>query len=161
MNTFRGITRLLAVSVITTCLSSPAVGEEAGHADHEEARNVIGPFIGITGEGRRENGLALGIEGAHFFTENFGIAGVLEYTAGDIEALVGVVPLVFRTGPWRAYAGPGFENGDAAEDNEFLVRIGAEYSIEAGDIEIGPQLNFDIVDGDVVVVIGVFFGNPF
>lgn len=158
----RSINKILAFGILTLTMSSATFGNEAEEAENgEERRNSIGVFVGIAEEERRENGIALGIEGTHFFTESFGIGGVLEYTFGDIDALVGSVPLIYRTGRWKAYAGPGFEDGDASEDAEFLVRIGAEYGFEAGPIEIAPQLNIDVVDGDAVLVIGVLFARPF
>lgn len=148
-----------AASIAGVLLASPGFAEEAG--GESEKINTIGVFVGITSEDRRDKGLAIGIEGSHFFSESLGIGGVLEYTFGDIEALVGAVPLVFRTGKWKFYAGPGFESGDAAHGAEFLVRAGTEYGFEVGSIEIAPQLNVDFVDGDDVLVVGVLFARPF
>lgn len=150
---------LNAVSATTLLLMPPVFAEEAGA--EEEKNDSLGVFVGITSEERRDKGLALGVEGSHFFTESFGVGGVLEYTFGDIDTLVGAVPLVYRRGKWKLYAGPGFESGDASHGTEFLVRAGTEYSFEVGSIEIAPQLNIDIVDGDTVLVGGVLFAKPF
>lgn len=140
-------------------LAAPAFAEE--EREEERENNSIGLFVGITDEDRRETGLALGIEGSHFFTESVGVGGVLEYTFGDIDALVGLVAPMYRSGKWKIFAGPGFETGDATDGTEFLVRVGTEYGFEVGSIEISPQFNVDFVDGDTVVVIGVLFAKPF
>ncbi|MBT8442521.1 MAG: hypothetical protein KJO76_09060 [Gammaproteobacteria bacterium] len=155
-----------SIAAVSTCLltlslMTSAFGEEGHAVDEAEKRNTIGVFVGFTSEERRERGLALGIEGGHYFTESFAISGVLEYTFGDIDALVGAVPLVYRTGEWRFHAGPGFESGETTDGTEFLVRVGTEYGFEAGSIEIAPQLNIDFVDGDAVFVVGVLFARPF
>jgi hypothetical protein len=149
-----------AAAIAGLLLAPPVFAEEAGE-EEKEKNNSIGLFVGLTSEDRRDKGLALGIEGTHFFTESFGIGGVIEYTFGDIETLVGVVPLVYRTGKWKFYAGPGFEDGDASNDAEFLVRAGTEYGFEVGSFEIAPQFNVDFVDGDAVIVVGVLFARPF
>lgn len=158
------IVRRLAYSIVLICfatlsLMSPALGEEAG--EEAEKSNFIGVFVGITSEERREKGLALGIEGGHYFSRSFAIAGVLEYTFGDIDTLVGAVPLVYVADKWKLYAGPGFEDGDASDHIEFLVRAGVEYGFEVGSIEIAPQLNVDLVDGDAVFVVGALFARRF
>jgi hypothetical protein len=69
--------------------------------------------------------------------------------------------LGFRTGQWKFFAGPGFENGDTTNGTEFLVRVGGEYGFEVGPIEIAPQLNVDFVDGDAVLVIVALFAKRF
>jgi len=150
---------LIAVSAATLLLMPPVFAEEAGA--EEEKNNSLGVFVGVTSEERREKGLALGVEGSHFFTESFGVGGVLEYTFGDIDTLVGAVPLVYRRGKLKLYAGPGFEDSDASDNPEFLIRAGTEYGFEVGSIEIAPQLNIDFVDGDTVLVVGVLFAKPF
>lgn len=139
----------------------PILQAFAAEEEEKKTNHSVGFFVGITSETRRDRGLALGIEGTHFFSQSFGVGGVLEYTFGDIDAWVLSVPLVLRTGKWKVYAGPGIEGGDLTEDGEFLVRAGAEYGFEVGSIEIAPQLNFDFVDGDVITVVGVLFAKPF
>ncbi|MFW2404497.1 MAG: hypothetical protein ACN4GT_07005 [Gammaproteobacteria bacterium] len=152
----------VAICLLAFTMSSATFGNETEEsAGEEETRNSIGIFVGITSEERREKGLALGIEGGHYFSESLAISGVLEYTFGDIDTLVGAIPLVYRMGEWRVYAGPGFEDGDATDGTEFLVRVGTEYGFEVGSIEIAPQLNVDFVDGDAVFVVGFLFARPF
>lgn len=159
MNLRQLVASIFVIYMTTLSLMPPALGEEAG--EEAEKANFIGVFVGITSEQRREKGLALGIEGGHYFSRSFAIAGVLEYTFGDIDTLVGAVPLVFVMDRWKLYAGPGFENGDASKDTEFLVRAGVEYGFEVGSIEIAPQFNIDFVDGDAVFVVGALFARRF
>lgn len=67
-----GISSSLALAlVIADLLSSPVWAEEAQHGDHEEEhakehhefhKNVVGVFVGITGEDRRDRAFTLGLE---------------------------------------------------------------------------------------------------
>ncbi len=159
MNLRELATSIFVICVTTLSLMPPAFGEEAG--EEAEKANFIGVFVGITSEERREKGFALGIEGGHYFSRSFAIAGVLEYTFGDIDTLVGAVPLVYVMDKWKLYAGPGFEDGDASDHMEFLIRAGVEYGFEVGSIEIAPQFNIDFVDGDAVLVVGALFARRF
>jgi hypothetical protein len=129
-------------------------------AVHHYHKNVAGVFAGMTHAGRRENEPALGLEYQRRLNENFGIGIVTEYTFGEADLWVVVIPVVFHTGHWKFYAGPGIEDGH--HGTEELVRLGGEYSFEFSDgWEIAPQVNVDFVDGDEVWVFGVFFAKGF
>lgn len=151
---------ILTITLVWCLVAPPAYSESAEEAEQEK-NNTLGIFVGITEEERRENGLALGVEGSHYFRPSFGVAGVVEYTFGDIDAWVIVAAPVYRTGRWKFWLGPGIEESDASDDVEFLVRAGTDYSFEVGSFEIAPQLNFDFVDGDIVAVLGVLFAREF
>ena len=149
-------TALIAFAVF----NQPAAAESAEHG-HEYAPNLVAAFVGITSEDRRENGLSLGLEYERRLSRSFGIGALAELTFGDIEVWVFAVPFAFHTGPWKFYVAPGFENADDTDDNESLIRVGGEYGFEVGRWEIAPQLDVDLVDGDVVLVGGVTFGWGF
>ena len=137
---------------------TPATHNEE-HAEHHFHSNVVAFFVGATHEGRRDNGLALGIEYERRLNDWFGIGALAEHTFGDLDFWVYAVSFAYHADPWKFYVAPGVENGDRG--GESLVRIGAEYGFEVGGWEIAPQLDIDFVDGDQVAVFGVTFGKGF
>jgi len=148
----------VAASWLMTAL--PAFAESAEH-EHEYEPNLLAVFVGITSEERRDKGLALGLEYERRLSKSFGIGALAERTFGDLDFWVVAFPLAYHRGPWKFYVAPGWETEDRTHDNEFLARIGGEYAFEAGSIEISPQVDLDIVDGDAVFVFGVTFGKGF
>jgi hypothetical protein len=141
--------------------SANALAEESAHGndlDHHE--NVVGIFAGITHGGRRKNEPALGVEYARHISGNFSIGAVAEYTFGDAEVWVFVVPFAYSVGHWKMYVAPGIEDGHHGKEN--LVRLGVERAFEmSGGWEIAPQLNVDFVDGEDVWVIGALIARRF
>ena len=113
----------------------------------------------MTGEGRRENGLAIGIEGERRLTKLFGIGGLAEYTFGDIDFMVLAVPFVFHFDELKVYAAPGVE--EVFNDGAVLLRVGVEYGFEVGKYEVAPQIDYDFVSGDNALIMGVFIGRHF
>ena len=126
---------------------------------HEFHRNFVAGFIGVTHEGRRDNGFALGIAYERILNESFGIGVIAEHTFGDFNFWVYAVPFAYRTGRWRMYIAPGVEDGE--DSTESLVRLGVEYAFEVGRLEIAPQLAVDFVDGEEVLVLGAVIGKGF
>ena len=126
---------------------------------HDSQRNFVAGFVGVTHEGRRDNGAALGIAYERFLTSSFAIGVFAEHTFGDHDFWVYGVPFAFHPGPWRLYVAPGVEEGD--HGTEALVRLGVEYAFELNTWEISPQLAVDFVDGEEVAVLGVVFGKRF
>ncbi|RLA31915.1 MAG: hypothetical protein DRR11_09610 [Gammaproteobacteria bacterium] len=116
-------------------------------------------FIGLTSEDRRESGLALGIEYEYRLNRSFGIGVLAEHTFGDVDTTVYAMPFAYHSGRWKAYVGPGIEDGDLG--NESLWRVGAEYAFEVGRWEVSPQLDIDFIDGDTALVLGVTIGKGF
>ena len=150
----------ITIAAIATwmMLTTPAFADSE---EHEFEPNLLAVFVGITSEDRRDNGLAVGLEYERRLSKSFGIGALAERTFGDIDTWVFAAPFAYHTGPWKFYAGPGFENADETDENEFLVRVGAEYGFEVGSWEIAPQVDLDFVDSDAVFVFGVTFGKGF
>ena len=71
-------------------------------ATHEFHRNIVAGFVGVTHEGRRDNGFALGIAYERLLTESFGIGVIAEHTFGDFDFWVYAVPFAYRAGRWFA-----------------------------------------------------------
>ena len=126
---------------------------------HESHRNFVGGFVGGAHEGRRGDGSALGIGYVRRLTESFGIGVIAEHTYGDFDFWVYAVPFAYQAGRWKLYIAPGVE--DDGESTESLVRLGAEYAFEVGNLEIAPQLAMDYVGGEKVLVFGVVIGKWF
>lgn len=158
------IRSVLTVLWLITAASAVATGDdgdshESGH--HGEFHpNTIGGFIGITGEDRRERALTLGIEYERRFTERFGLTLSAERVLGDLDFTVVTVPLAIHVEEWIFSVGPGYEMPDEGSDHH-LVRVGASRVFTVGNTEYVPKINLDFIDGDVVIVGGLFVGLGF
>jgi hypothetical protein len=170
-----------------------AAGAEAAHessAGHEAAdehhfhRNLIAGFVGVTREeahdGGHESALTVGLDYTRWISKSFGIGVGIERAYGDLDFTVYTIPLSYRTGAWKLFAGPGWEDADdhgsvdhgveepgghgEQEDHggtEFLVRAGLEYAFEFERYEVSPKIMVDYVDDDFAVIAGLSFGYGF
>jgi hypothetical protein len=135
-------------------------GSSTGHGDAHYHKNLVGVFTGVTHGGRRKNAGALGFEYERRLSERFGLGVTAEYTFGDADVWVAVVPFAYHAGQWKLYVAPGVEDGH--HGTEELLRLGAEYAFEFADgWEIAPQINVDLVDKEDVWVFGVVFAKGF
>ena len=149
---------LLSVFLSITVLTVPAATyaqehdnkTEAGHG--EELHNSLELFLGAT-HSDGENNFSIGGIYEHRFNHALGMGGTAEYTP-DEGTWVLVVPFfVHPVEPWRLTIGPGVEMHGGEE--EFLFRLGGSYEFVSENWAIAPEVNFDLVDGDVIVVFGV------
>lgn len=136
-----------------------AESEEHEH-EHEYHVNTLYGFIGITGKDRRDRAGTVAIEYERRFNPRWGLAAGAEHAFGDLDFTVFTVPVVFHSGDWGFYAGPGLEKSDH-HDSEFLVRVGVVYEFETGSVILAPKFNVDFVDGDAVLVGGLAIGFGF
>lgn len=157
----RGVTRtlILACFLIPPLAQAENVHNEHG-AEHGFHRNVVGVFLGGTGENRRDADFTFGIGYERFINESFGIGGIIERAFGHHDFWILAMPFAYHTGDWKWYIAPGVENKDG-HSNEFLVRVGAEYVFDVGGIEVSPQLAVDFVDGHNEYILGVIFAKGF
>ncbi len=161
----------LQLAVLCAVCTSPVYAQSDEHESsehelssaHESAygshKNVVAFFVGVTHEGRRENGAALGIAYERLLNESFSIGVFAEHTFGGDDFTVYAVPFVYWVDRWKFLVAPGIEDG--GHGTESLVRLGAEYVFEVGTLEIAPQLAMDYVGGEKVLVLGVVFGKGF
>ena len=149
--------------------------EEGDHGHHH--KNILSAFVGVTGEDRRAEAFTIGLDYNRWVTPSFGVGAGVERAFNDPDFTVWTVPLSYRWGSWKLFAGPGWEvledddnahspvsrSGDGSGEGgtEFLVRVGVEYAIPVGRYEIAPKLMADFIDGDAVFVLGVGFGLGF
>lgn len=166
------------LAAVLCALCAPAVHAQAanhGANDHESAsgesassqeseqeahKNVLALFAGVTHDGRRNNGAALGVAYERLLTESFGIGVIAEHTFGDADFTVYMLAFGVRIDRWKLYVAPGVEDSDE-HGTEPLVRLGAEYALVAGTWEISPQVAVDFVEGDEVLVLGFVFTRGF
>jgi hypothetical protein len=132
-----------------------SANEGHGHGFH---KNVIGGFVGFTGEdnrsgGGRERALTIGLEYERRFSEAFGVIVEAERAFGDLDFTVITVPFVYHRGPWAFSAGPGIEIPEHGDD-EFVFRVAGVYAFDRGGYELAPKIGLDFVASEVV-----FFGG--
>lgn len=127
---------------------------------HEFHRNMLFGFVGITGEDRRERAGTVAIEYERRLNERWGLSAGVEHAFGDLNFTVFTVPVVFHSGKWGFYAGPGIEKPED-HGSEFLFRAGVVYEFEAGNVVLAPKFAVDFVDGDTVLVGGLAIGFGF
>ena len=155
--------RFLSAALIGLVVSVASLAEESHESDndrHEHGfhKNVIGGFVGITGEdnrsgGGRERAVTLGLEYERRFSETFGVIVEAERAFGDLDFTVITVPFVYHRGPWAFSAGPGIEIPDDGED-EFVFRVAGAYAFDRDGYELAPKVGLDFVDSELV-----FFGG--
>jgi len=154
----------LAAACVALVCTSPLLAEESHGEPHGEGHgyhpNVIALFAGVTSEERREGSFTLGLEYHRRFNDSFGVGVVAEHVFADHEFNVVAIPFSWYVGQWKLFAAPGFEKSDH-HDREFLARVGVEYAIPVGKIEISPQIMVDFVDDDSVIVFGLALGKGF
>jgi hypothetical protein len=157
--------RLLRWTALALLVASAALHADETHQDdpHHEGPHHVGSwgvFVGSATEGVREGDLTLGLEYSHYIARNWAMAAVAEYTFGDADTWVFVLPAVYLIDDWRLFVGPGFERH--AGENEFLVRTGIGYAFQfENNWEIEPQFNIDWIGGDEVVVWGLYLARTF
>ena len=150
---------LIAIAVLAP---TGAFAEETHAADRSYSRHMLGLFVGAAHEefGRRDNGLALGLEYEYRFESRFGAGVILEHTYGNLDTWVYALPFAYHNGPWKLYAAPGVEEGEAG--SEAMLRLGVEYGFHVGNWEISPQVDVDFIEREgEVFVLGLTFARGF
>jgi hypothetical protein len=167
-NALPTLVAILAVGIFAT---STSLAEEH-HDSHEEShehtfhKNMIGAFIGFTGEDNREGSgreraFTLGLEYEHRFAESAAVLVAAERAFGDLDFTVITGSLVYHHGPWAFSAGTGIEIPDDDHDNELLFRIASTYAFNLGDYEVAPKAGLDFINNEVVFFGGLVVGFGF
>lgn len=150
--------------VFTLAATAPVFAESEGHEQthhgHEYHVNTLYGFFGITGEDRRDRAGTIAIEYERRINKRWGLAVGAEHAFGDLDFTVFTIPVVFHSGQWALYAGPGLEKA-SGHDDELLFRVGVAYEFEVGKAIFAPKFNVDFVDGDAVLVGGLAIGFGF
>ena len=157
----------IAIGLMVSVASLAEENQEPANDGHEHGfhKNVIGGFVGFTGEdkrsgGGRERALTLGLEYERRFSEAFGVLVAAERAFGDLDFTVITVPLAYHRGPWAFSAGPGVEFLDHGED-EFVFRVAGVYAFNRGGYELAPKVGLDFVASEVVFFAGLVIAFGF
>jgi len=139
------------------------VEEEPGGKAEPESKvgsHVASLFVGGSSE-RGEGGFTVGAEYAYRFRPKWSVGAFGEYTAGSLDAVaLGAAVFFFPIEPLALMAGPGVEFEDGAA--EALLRVGAAYEFEVGEIILAPGVYVDIVNGGrKVIIAGLNIGKRF
>jgi hypothetical protein len=151
---------IAALLFLLLSASSPVLADETSAEETpEDKKNTLALLLGGTFEARRENGFTVGLEYERRLNATVGVGIAGEHVFGDLDFTIVVLPVFFHTGSWKFLVGPGIEDGDTS--SEFMVRFGGAYEFDVSGWIIAPGMDFDLVAGDVVPVIGVAIGKEF
>lgn len=157
----RRVLCLAAGLLVASVPGAMAQADRAHGAAEELPAHVLGLFVGNTIEDRRSeeprDGATVGLEYEYRPSAHWGVGIGVEHAGGGIDSGVLVLPVARHSGPWKFYAGPGIERRD--EGTEGLLRVGVEYGFHVGGIEVSPQVDLDLVDGERLFVFGVVFAR--
>ena len=148
---------LLSVFLSIAVLIAPASAFAQEHDDEidtghgEELHNSLELFLGAT-RSDGDNNFSVGAIYEHRFNHARGMGGVAEYTPEEGTWVLVVPFFVHPVEPWRLNIGPGVEMHGG--EKEFLFRLGGSYEFVQKNWAVAPEVNFDLVDGDVNVVFG-------
>jgi len=168
---------------LPTCLVAgalillPSLGmaqESDSEPGERERRNAVELFVGgVTETEESASGFGFGIEYNRRFSRRWSIGvEAIELSTTDVTRnwLV-VFPVYFHvTEGLGVKAGPGIEGskeesedgGGTESTTQFALRLGAGYEFELGErFTLTPEINADLIGGNVTWVYGVSFGLRF
>jgi hypothetical protein len=167
----------LIVSLLLTLPSEVAASDRL--PEHHEGepihKNAVELFLGNS-HTEHHDGFSVGVIYEYRFPGTIaGIGGLAEYAAGDFKHWILGVPLFAHPyAGWRFVLAPGVElrendeahgeeqNSEHGENkNELLLRLGVGYEFEMNKWSITPEINFDFVEHENVLVYGISFGRKF
>jgi len=154
--------------LVVSTAASPVLAEEEEQSDQ---RNVVSLVLGGSSN-KDENAFAVGLDFEHRVHPLLGVGAVVEYAAGDIDAvsLLGVVDLhlwkglAIQTGPGVEFVREEEEVGEGTTSvnrTEFLYRVGLVYEFEIGRLLVIPQVHYDYSSGKDSVVYATALGFKF
>jgi opacity protein-like surface antigen len=149
----------------------PLTAQEA-ETDEAEYRSSFELFVGgVTETEESASGFGVGVEYNYRLSSRWSIGvEAIEISTTDVSRdwLV-VFPVYFHiTESFGVKAGPGLEGSlEKSEDGsesktQFALRLGAGYEFELGErFTITPEINADLIGGNVTWVYGLSFGLRF
>lgn len=167
------ISLLLQLPLVLLCLAPPVAAQEAGE-EEAEYRNAVELFVGaVTETEESASGPGIGIEyQRHLSTRwSLGIEAIEISTTNVSRGFLVVVPLYFNlVGGLGLKAGPGIEGsreepedgGEGESTTRFAMRFGAGWEFELGKrFTLTPEVNMDVIEGNLTWVYGLSFGVEF
>ena len=171
---------IIASLIFALSLSWAAEADEAhGEASHDFHRHHAAFIVGVTEGEDSKSGFSLGVDYEYRFSELFGLGGVVEYTGGDFDHVLLLVPVFIH--PYKGWllnvaAGAEIheeheehgvhveheEDGDNERTADWVARVGAAYQFHFGErYTIAPEVNVDFTEHETAFAYGVAFGVGF
>ena len=166
------ISSFLLSLLLLTGFRSPLAAQD--NAEEKEYRNSVELFLGVVTETEESaTGPGIGIEYKRHLSDRWSLGiEAIELSTNDVSRdFVVVVPAYYRlVGGLGVKAGVGLEGskskpedgGTSETETQFLVRFGAGWELELGRrFTLTPEVNLDLVGGEVSLVYGVSLGLGF
>lgn len=161
---------------LSLAASADEAHEEAAHDFH---RHHVALIVGGAEGEDSKSGFSLGADYEYRFNELLGLGGLVEYTGGDFDHVLLLVPVFIHPYKgWLFNVSPGVEiheeheeHGELEEHGEgddndrtadWVVRVGVAYQFHVGErYTIGPEVNVDFTEHETAFAYGVAFGVGF
>jgi len=153
------VNHLKNIFAVTLCVGiTIAQAADPGEAfsPHHHAAGFLGAGLETKHDGReKEIGIALGGEYGYRFAPKWSFGGVLEGLGKDtLRDTVVAVPISFHpSGPWRLFAGPGYEFTEKKDKALLRTGVGYEFHLR-GHWTLSPEIIIDFISGGAVTVLG-------
>jgi hypothetical protein len=164
---------VLALVFLLVLMPTDLFADEAEHSHEEKThphhhRHHAALFLGgthadveIETEGgireESEDAFTVGVDYEYRVSPPFGVGGLVEYAAGDLETTILAGALfIHPVGGLKFVLAPGVEH--EGDENEFLFRAGVYYDFFFGNFSIAPTISVDFVDGEEDLVYGISLG---
>ncbi|MBK5097451.1 MAG: outer membrane beta-barrel protein [Gemmatimonadetes bacterium] len=168
-----GRTSSIALFLLLCLCAAPLAAQESEEAE-VEYKNEVEMFVGgVTETEESASGFGIGLEYNRRLSSRWRIGvEAIEISTTDVSrSWLVVIPVYFLvTEGLGIKAGPGLEGskdkpedgGESESTTEFALRLGAGYEFELGSrFTISPEVNADLIGGNVTWVYGVSFGFLF
>ncbi len=139
--------------------SDATIGEISEEAEWVEQPNHVSLLIGNTRD-EGEDSFTVGLDYERRRSDLLGLGGLVEHSGGHLDATLAAFSVYFH--PWRGWileAAPGIERRDGKYNA--LLRLGVKYEFEIRRITIMPEIDADMVEGNIATTFGVSIGMKF
>ena len=156
------------------CLFAAPLMAQESDEEKVEYKNEVELFVGgVTETDESATGPGVGLEYNRRLSSRWSIGvEAIELSTNDVSrSWLVVVPVYFHlTEGLGVKAGPGLEGskdrpedgGESESTTKFAVRLGAGYEFELGRrFTVTPEVNADLIGGNVTWVYGLSFGLGF
>lgn len=153
-------TLILFAAFIAGGFTLTASGEAATDGGHAHRHHVGGLFGGSVKSDGKVAG-TYGLEYVYSLHPRFGLGVFYEWSSGDYDAEGGGLQTsIALPHDFKLLLALGVER-ELFEDNELLLRIGANYNLHAGRFTIAPITFVDFVHGKQILFVGLTAGIGF
>jgi len=174
LTTIRTAWLVPAVLLVLGCFLAPPVAAQEAGEEETEYRNALELFVGaVTETEESATGTGIGLEYQRHLSSRWslGVEAIEISTTGVSRGFLVVVPVYFNPlGGLGLKAGPGVEGskeeaedgGESESSTRFVMRFGAGWEFELGKrFTLTPEVNMDVIEGNLTWVYGLSFGVEF